>query len=293
MNMRILVLALLSLSTIPAVACEACGCGVTFGTPGPMVLQQQHFLGWMTTYQRFSYTESNTFDSFIQSELWGRWAFHPRWAVTVRLPYHLHRRITDGDNLKTLTGLGDPRIQLRYLLWSVTDTSRNPQYLFLQAESRLPMSSLTRPEGSELPFRFFPGQSQWMQSLSAIWLYRFGPNWTLNTEAGYSKSLTNDLFYRLGDQKFVSALISRQWESMTRRVSVWGGCSVIHQQRDVENGFFRNNTGGAGASAVLGGQVTGETWSIGLQGQLPVYQNFGEEALSSLPSAQVMLQYRL
>lgn len=274
-------------------ACEACGCGISFGTPGPMTLQQRHFIGWMTTVQRFTYTESETSDMFIQSELWGRWALHPRWAVTARVPFHIHQRSSANSEPISISGLGDIRVQLRYLAWSQQDTTRKGQYLFLQTESRLPTSRLMREEASELPFRFYPGQNQWIQQISAVHVIRLTPAWAVNTELSGAKSLTNDLTYRLGNQLGLSSVVSRSWEGMTRRVSAWGGLSGIVQGRDVESGYFRNDTGGQGLSGLMGIQWETNQLSVGLQGQIPLMQKFGENALTSLPAAQLMVQFRL
>lgn len=284
---------ILLFSTSGLFACESCGCGISFGTPGPMTLQQRHFLGWMTTVQRFSYTESETFDTFIQSELWGRWALHPRWAVTTRVPFHLHHRSSNDSQPVSISGLGDIRAQIRYLAWSQQDTAKKGQYLFLQTESRLPTSRQVQEEGSALPFRFFPGQNQWVQQLSAVHVVRLNSAWTVNTELSGAKSLTSDLSYRLGNQLGLSSVLSKSWEGMTRRISVWTGLSGIFLGRDVEDGYFRNDTGGQGLSGLMGFQWETNRWSAGLQGQIPLVQKFGENALSSLPAAQLLIQYRL
>lgn len=274
-------------------ACEACGCGISFGTPGPMTLQQRHFLGWMTTVQRFAYTESETYDSFIQSELWGRWAVHPRWAVTARVPFHVHQRTSADSKPVSVSGLGDIRAQIRYLVWQQQDTARKGQYLFLQTESRLPTSRLIREEASVLPFRFYPGQNQWIQQISAVHVISLNPNWAVNTELSGAKSLSSDLSYRLGSQLGVSSVVSRSWEGRTRRISAWAGLSAIFQGRDIETGYYRNDTGGQGTSGLLGAQWETPQWSIGLQGQIPLWQQFGANALTSLPAAQLLVQYRL
>lgn len=293
MKSTLLVVLLLAGSAFSTRACEACGCGISFGSPGPMVLQQRHFIGWMTTFQRFQYPEGNTSDLLFQTELWGRWAFHPRWALTARVPYHWNQRSGENADPVTIQGIGDPSLSVRFLAFQQKDSSKIQQTVFVQAESRLPLSPEIRPEGSSLPFRLFPGQQQVVQQASVLHQVMLAKGLSLTSELSATGSLTDDLSYRLAPQIGASTLISWSGESRVSRRSVWAGLAGVWQGRDVEAGFYRNDTGGQGLSLLLGSQWEREQVSIGLQAQLPLWQQFGEDALISLPAAQVFMQFRI
>ncbi len=276
-----------------AQACDACGCGMNFGGPGLLMQQQAHFLGWVTTYQAFVYPESETYDYFLQSELWARWAFSQRWATTIRLPYHLHHRSSAGADPIAMQGIGDLRAQIRYLAISTNDTSKATHQVFFQSEWRLPTSTLVRPLDSQLPGRFFPGQSQWVHRMGLLHAIQFSAVWSLTSELAYAYTQGGDLRYRLGQQSSLLSMLARHWNGSKERFSAWAGALWLSQKRDVENGFYRNDTGGHGVSGLAGAQWEGRRWNVGLQAQIPIWQQFGGDALRTLPSAQLICQFRL
>ncbi len=288
-----MVLGLLVAAWQSSQACESCGCGISLGDPSLLMQQQAHFIGLVSSYQSFLYPETRTTDYFLQTELWGRWMISPRWAATVRLPWHEHHRRSAESEEADLTGLGDLRVQVRYLAWQVTDTTRRRQWLFLQSEWRLPSSRLTQPEGATLPFRFYPGQRQWMHRFSVLHGLQLSRAWSLTTEVAATHSLETSLEMKSGWQTTLSSFLARHWESETSRKSLWAGLGASVQGRDVENGYYRNDTGGQGLAMLLGGQWEARKWTLGVQGQVPAWQHFGDDALVSQPSGQLIVQYRL
>lgn len=285
-------LGLLILVWSPAYACEACGCGITLGEPGLLMQRQRSFVGLVSNYQAFIYPGEHTRDHFVQQEVWLRYALGSRWAFTARLPWHWHRR-EQADQVTRLQGLGDLRLAARYRLLAVQDSQRLAQQLFVQSEWRLPSSQLRAPTGSELPFRFFPGQGQVWQRVSLLHLLSLNDRWSLVSEGGYGHSLDRTLHYRLGAQANLSANLGYQWGEGRSRWSLWGGVNTLHQARDVADGYYRNDTGGLAAVGLASLQWQGQRISASLQGQMPLWQEFAENHLQSLPALQAMVQVSL
>lgn len=115
-----LLVAIATMFPLSLSACDACGCGIGGGGFGLLSVYRNNFVGLnyglLPFKSRLSSGEyTGTEDAFHQIELQFRYELLPGWRVDAYLPYrHNARQSPDGD--ETLSGLGDARLGIAYVL---------------------------------------------------------------------------------------------------------------------------------------------------------------------------------
>ncbi|GAB4409311.1 MAG: hypothetical protein OHK0039_12890 [Bacteroidia bacterium] len=261
--------------------CPICGCAPGAGTLGILPWYDTHALGLWAGGYAFDYPGYETRDQFYQIDLWGRWYPRPRWQVMGALPLRQSMR-TDSTGRYTDRGLGDATLTLSYAVLRRSG-ERWAHQLMLGGGIKLPTGA--RPV-TDLPAAFAPGSGSVDALATLVYQVRRGP-WGLSTQAAYRWNTANNQGYRIGDPVQVQTMLF-YWQSGERAgLMPYAGMAWEYQGRDIARGYYQDGTGGSGVFAHLGADVVWKQYALGLRGEVPVYQHYGQGAIVAAPRVRV------
>lgn len=281
---------LLGCLTLPAQACDLCGCsnsGSFFG-----ILPQAHrgFVG--VRYRYGSYNSHLTSlnlssrETFRTTELWGRFYPLKRVQVLAFVPYQFNEQtlLKTGQTLP-LRGLGDISALVQYNLLNTfmdTDAARTINHnLLVGGGVKLPTGRYQYDENSltevaNANFQLGTGSTDWM--LNAIYTARY-KNWGANADVSYRLTTTNPNGYRFGNRLNASASVFYLSGLGSRSIMPNAGLFVEQAGHDSSQGVMNKQTGGYAAHLNLGTEVYINRVSVGVSYRHPIAQNLSEGEL--------------
>jgi hypothetical protein len=124
---KIPLLVLLVVSSVYALACDACGCAIGGMGFGYVPFQKNHFVGLSYQQHHFetahpavfsSETEEISNDQFQTLQIWGRFFVKDRYLITGFIPVK-RNTVSSASEKEQIQGLGDVRVQAQYLVKSI------------------------------------------------------------------------------------------------------------------------------------------------------------------------------
>ncbi len=287
-----LLITLVCLASLPALACDLCGCsngGSFFG-----ILPQGHrgFLG-----VRYRYTSYNshltsltlsTREQFRTTELWGRFYPAKRVQVMAFVPYQFSQQtLLKTGAVTPLRGLSDVSALAHYnLINTFMDDSvvhRVNHNLLVGGGVKLPTGRYRYDENSPLNvanpnFQLGTGSTDWL--LNAIYTARY-KNWGMNTDVSYRITTTNPNGYRFGNRLNASASVFYLSGLGSKSIMPNAGVFVEQANHDTRGGVMNKQTGGYAAFLNLGTEIYLNKVSLGVSYRHPVSQYLSEGELQA------------
>jgi len=282
-------------------ACDICGCGIGTASFGILPRFQGHFIGIRSQFRSFdSYhpplfadSESQTSkEKIFNLELWSRIAVGKRVQLYLNLPYQSIQKIEEGSS-NIYSGMSDIAIMANYIAVNQTDES---EYDLLQAFQlgsgiKLPTGKRNIAEKDGYIIRNLqPGIGAFAIPFNAIYTIRKG-KFGLHTEFNYQHFLKDKNGYQFGSrfQQSAGAFMMIRKGTFTMLPNV--GMNYAFADRDSKKGVPYETSGGQTFSGRLGYDVYWRSLSLGLQGQLPIWQHNVNGNVKSKTQLQVTLLF--
>lgn len=267
-----------------AQACDACGCSIIFMDMGLTPRFDRHQLAWQGQYQAFRSFATDTElrngtvgsrERYFQQTLQGVVSLHERWQLTLAVPYLWRARETGGLRDEA-HGLADASALARYTPWRRLATDERPfgHRLSLGIGVKAPTGRRSAAaEGVSNP-NFQQGSGSWDGLAHIQYVLRY-QQWGLAADALMSFNGTNEEDYQYGHRRGGHILAFRIVQVGRTGLMPSAGCYFEGAGRDVQRGFYRNDTGGHYLFAQLGVQWFIGELGVSAQTQLPLQQNWG------------------
>ena len=263
-------------------ACNSCGGSLTSGTWGTGNQVGRNFLSLRyrsLDFRRDGYTGISNFD---QLSLSGSWNPHERVQLLATLPVILQASERAGKSRLRQRSLGDASILARVpvFLREPEDSEKAFQRLSIGAGLKLPTGRVTDPDPESVVEGMAAGTGSW--DLLAELSYQFVLKRTgIQVQSSYQRSGRNAMDYRFGDQWNGAFLLNHWFDLAGAKLVPYAGFSGEWLQRDADQGFWRNDTGGFGLYSTLGAEWLAGNWTAGAEYQQPIAQDYGRGALSA------------
>lgn len=281
---------LLTLLSLPTMACDLCGCsngGSFFG-----ILPQGHrgFLGIRYRYNSYnSHLNSLNLSSqeqFRTAELWGRFYPARRVQVMAFVPYQFSQQtlLKSGD-VTPLRGLSDITVLAHYnVLNTFMDDSivhAVNHNLLIGGGTKLPTGRFRYDENSLLDvanpnFQLGTGSVDWIANVIYTARYK---KWGLNADLSYRMTTTNPNGYRFGNRFNSSASVFYLTSLNRRSIMPNAGLFLEQAGHDVRDKVMNKQTGGYAAYLNLGTEVYLNKLSLGISYRQPISQYLSDGEL--------------
>jgi len=277
---------------IPVVgrACDICGCGLSTGSLGFLPLQQRHFFGLRSQFQRFHTLghegTAGSDEVFRTLELWGRWQLAPRWQLIGLAPYQMaERQVIEGERT---TGQGWDDISL-LVQYTVLDPRRHANRswqhaLQFGAGIKLPTGSYqyTAADGSALTANLQPGTGSTDGLLTATYVLRHNA-FGLYADATSRLTTTNHDHYQFGN-RLNTGLRVFWWKPCGKIIFVpHAGLLLDAADLDADQGKYQAETGGYAAYTSVGTELYAGPLAIGIAWQAPVVHALADNLVTPHP----------
>jgi len=275
-------------------SCDVCGCGLSMGSLGILPLQQRHFLGLRSQFQRFETLGHNngsgSEERFRTLELWGRWQLAPRWQLIGLLPYQMAERQVAGGEQTLGKGWGDAALLAQYtLLDPRRQAGRRWQHaLQIGAGLKAPIGKYqyTATDGRALSANLQPGTGSTDGLLTATYILRHN---SLGCYLDGTIRLTtaNREHYRFGN-RLNTGLRMFWWQPLGDITFVpHAGIQLDAADLDADFGKYQGETGGYALYSTLGSEVYFGSLALGFSWQAPLLHHLAEGLVS--PQARLAL----
>jgi hypothetical protein len=287
---KYIILVFLGIASLPAVACDICGCGVGSYYLGILPEYNKRFIGLryqhkkLTTHlgplgERSPLTSDETYQT---AELWGGWNMGTKFRVLAFVPYNFNNRVAQtGDGYKS--GLGDVAVMGYYNAFSTRHTVGMKllvQSLWVGAGIKAPTGKYEpneRLQSTESPNNFQLGTASTDFTLNAAYDLRL-MDLGLNINANYKINTQNKYDYRYGNKLTTNALLYykiRLFNAMT--VSPNAGVLYETSQQDLENDKYTVDVSGGHVVSAIGGlEANFNRYSAGVN-----YQHVASQQLAN------------
>ncbi|MEO0899054.1 MAG: hypothetical protein AAFY71_21760 [Bacteroidota bacterium] len=257
-------------------SCDVCGCsnGLVIGNMLPQF--HNNFVGLGFNRFAFDYPSYSTVDAMSSLEIRLRYYLSPKIQVMTSLPYRIINRSGEADS-QQIQGWGDATILLMGQILQFTDTSgRGFQHqLWGGLGSNLPIGNSEDNSQVGLPAHFRLGTGTY--NLQAVLNYQ--AMWGkigMNIQASWQKSVTDRNGYVYGDQAIQALRFFSRIPLGESLMLPTIGLEYEWMGRDVEEGFFRNDTGGEGIFASVGADYFFNNYSFGGTYRHPLVQTYAQ-----------------
>ncbi len=290
MMKKILFLGAIWWGTLPANACDMCGCANSGSYFGLMPQSHKSMVGLRYSHLNFE-THSNslysrTEETFRITELYGRFYPAKRIQAMVFLPFRMDEQLIEGG-IKKQRGLGDATLLVNY---NVLNT-------FMDSEEARPVNhSLQIGGGVKVPtgrFRydendplavananFQPGTGSTDFILNAFYTLTAG-KWGTLLATSHKLNTTNARGYRFGNQTYGSVDVYRTFTSGKLSLMPHLGLYAEHSNYGKQNGKIIRESGGNLLNGTAGVSLFANRWTAGVSYQKPLAQNLsGGEVVS-------------
>jgi hypothetical protein len=268
-------------------ACDICGCGVGNYYLGMMPQFHKNFVG--VRYRNFTYDshlgQSAVFateERFRITELWARYYVHPKFQVLAFVPWAENSQKTS-SGIKNMSGLGDVIILSNYHFFKSSDEKNWKHNFWVGAGIKLPTGKYqyNDNDASQVAnpnFQLGTGSVDFMGSFLYNLRYQ---KWGLNTDLVLKINTKNRNQYRFGDR-----LSSNFSFFMIQKINNLGfmpnvGFYGEYSFEDYRKGNSVEHTGGVLLNQSTGLDLFYKNYSLGINYQVPVYQNLADENIKS------------
>ena len=273
-------------------SCDVCGCGLSMGSLGILPLQQRHFLGLRSQFQRFETLghddAAGSEERFRTLEIWGRWQIASRWQLIGLLPYQqVERQIFDGD--RTLgKGWGDASLLVQYTLLDPRRQKGRAWQHALQfgAGIKAPTGKYqyTATDGQALNANLQSGTGSTDGLLTATYILRHNA-FGLYLDGTSRLTTTNQDHYRFGNRLSSGARIF-WWKPAGRFTFVpHAGMQLDAADLDADHGKYQAETGGYTLYSTVGTEMYVGSLALGFSWQAPLRHDLAEGLVT--PHARV------
>jgi hypothetical protein len=288
--------------TLPGEACSICGCGGGNLYMGLLPDFQKHFIGFR--YQFAGYhsqllndpTQFST-NYYNQLEIWGGMHIGKMIQVLAFVPYYENRQIDDDGKMRS-SGLGDISAIGQYEVFHIYSPLNKKllaeQLLWLGGGIKLPtgafgLSNLdSNTTVADINAQLGTGSTDFL--LNGMYILKIG-KWAANISATYKINTVNKESYRYGN-KFSTVLIAQYRIPLGKgAIAPNMGIGYDHVKSNTMEGKEVEYTGSSVMTGVAGVEYSIRRIGIGVNGQLPLVQNFAGGQTRMLARAMFHVTY--
>ncbi len=292
------------LLSISMKACPICGCGSGNLYMGLLPEFKYHFIGLRYHYSQYhtqlvsdlSQYSTNYYNSI---ELWGGMRISKKFQVLAFVPYYINKQ-QDDDGMMRMKGLGDITVMGQYLVFqSASHLGKHKtlnQQLWVGGGVKLPTGAFnanmldSNTTVADINSQIGTGSVDFLlNGMYTVSIRNFG----VNLSANYKINTVNDQHYKFGN-KFTGNLIAFYHTTLglnTITPNIGLGYENVainsHQNKNVEFTGSRMVTGIVGVEVDLG------KVGVGINGQLPIAQNFAEGQTKMKFNGMMHITYQL
>jgi hypothetical protein len=288
MYKRLLVVASLAFGfCMPAKACPICGCGGGNLYMGLMPDFKYHFIGLRYHYAHYYSQLVNDPSQFSNNyyntiELWGGVRLGKKVQLLAFVPYYENKQVDD-DGTAWTRGLGDITVMGQYQVFQTTNTMGNhksvSQQLWLGGGIKLPTGPFnanmqdSTTTVADINAQIGTGSVDFLlNGMYNLNIRNFG----INVSATYKINTINGQQYKYGN-KFTSNLIAYYHFSMKRNIITPNiGVGFEDVAINTHEGKNVQFTGSQVMTGIAGVEINFNRINVGINGQIPLAQNFAE-----------------
>jgi hypothetical protein len=283
-------------------ACDVCGCSGAGNTLGILPHYQRSFIGLRTFYQRYDnvnplYEADGLQDYFVQTNLWGRYAFGKRWQIIGVLPYSINHRITEGSGQalsnQTLHGIGDASALVNFTILNTMDSTKVfKHHLMVGTGAKLPTGDFMEEElFADIPANFRLGTGSLDALFNLVYTLQY-QGFVFSTNASYRLATENKTRnYQFGNQANVMTYVAYQQRNVNWAFQPYLGASFEYLQKDTHYNIEQHGTGGQAIYGLAGVEMAYNQYSFGVNWQMPISQNYGDGELENKGRFTASLTY--
>ena len=268
-------------------ACPICGCGGTNTYMGLFPDFQTAFMGVRYNYAKYHtilFSDPSQFSTnyYNTMEIWGGANIGRNFQVLGFIPYYMNKQIDD-DGISTPNGLGDITIIGQYNVLRKTSLTAKrkvvQQQLWLGGGIKLATGSfnldLNNPDFSVADVNAELGTGSTDFLLNAVYNLRV-KNFGINTSLNYKINTANRQGYKYGNKFSSNAIAYYRFAVKKMSISPNAGVGYENVTGNVFNSKIVQYTGSNVTNAIMGVEFNLRKLSLGINGQLPIAQNFAE-----------------
>lgn len=284
---------LLSLSTQ---ACDVCGCMPGGFSDGLMPDWSNHYIGlrWNFSGYRIMMNHGSSGgseysdDRYNRLELIGRYKVNKRIRISASVPYAFNSMNGSMESSK-VSGLSDPFFVASYQLLSDKLIAKN-HFFALGAGLKFPLGGYEKTyQGELLHANFQPGTGSFDYLLTGNYFHRFKGISALSLDF-YSRLTTQNKFdYRFGNQYGAILNYGLMIDRKESRLLFTAGFAFDYMAHHTHESSIVLNTGGMVQQVSLGLQYYRKKFRINLNSQLPVWQNYSSDNLTSIEKTPTLV----
>lgn len=299
---KLALVALLIAASLYAHSCDVCGCSAQGLSQGLLPGVSSHFVGLRYHYRGFRSEHPPLFadpgvpqwseDHFSTAEIWGRWAFLPRFELFAFVPlnYYSINRFEAGTatGRDIQSGLGDVSVLLNSVVMRTRDPLNVVQHKLLAGIGvKAPTGRFGRTDaelGIVIP-NMQMGTGSW--DFSAVLNYRISAkSWGLNAGGSYRRNAPNVVRYQFGDVTAFNLDFFRLLKLNNDKVVFIPQVSANWQHfakdyRNKSRSEINEYSGGNFLFASAGIDVYVGAIGFSSKIEIPVYQNFAQGYVKS------------
>ena len=262
-------------------ACDWCGCASSMGALSLGINNQGNFVSLRSQYAgfyAFDHQGRAAHDQYMQMDLFGQFALFNKLIIKADIPYGFRFRDYQ-DNNRQISGIGDPWLRVDYFPLSIRpDSSRKSAHeLGIGLGVKAPLGTFqpeTSPDGlSPLPANFQLGTGSWDNFFALTYLWQRN-EWGLQLQANSRFNRPNKRLYQFGHQAAAQLMMFRWMKHKQHIFRLSGGCYAEHIQTDRQFSMGLPGTGGQGMYASLGVEYLRKNYSLNLQLNQPLTQQY-------------------
>ena len=279
-------------------SCDICGCSSGNYFNGPFPQFNKYFFGVRYSFRSYNTilkADYNQFskDFYQTTEFWGGLTLRKKWQLFLFAPYNINQSVSD-DGKKYNDGIGDMTLIGNYNLLNKKslnkDTQTVSQQLWLGAGIKLPTGKFS-VDTSELV------SSANNQAGTGSYDFILTASYTLVIEDwGFTSNLNYKINQSASDFKFgnrfsISALTFRAFHFKKTTISPNVGLTYENLSSNEVNKSAIPSTAGSDLLAVVGLETRFNSVTIGLNAQLPLFQNISDSQTKINYRGMVHLTY--
>lgn len=268
-------------------ACPICGCGGGNLYIGLLPNFQSHFIGLRYNYAQYHSQLINNPTQFSTNyynslELWGGMRLGKKFQVLAFIPYYFNKQVDD-DGTTTPKGLGDITLMGQYKVFYNISASDNQtviiQQFWLGGGIKLPTGPFNaNPLDStttiaDINAQIGTGSVDFLiNGLYSITIGNFG----INAAANYKINTVNSENYKFGNKFTTNMLVFYRLQLKKNTLSPNMG---IGYEKVAANTIQKQSvqyTGSTVTTGIIGIEYNFKKMGIGINGQIPISQNFAQ-----------------
>jgi len=268
----------LSLHSDPVYACNG-GCPSGGGYLGIVPQFSKNFIGLRYRFRSFEYQNTSGSDPaskhrFETAELWGRFYPHKKIQAFIFVPFQMNAEKSEASSYTK--GVGDISFIFNYTVLNTGDSLERDwkHTLLLGVGAKLPTGKYQQRNISKqmYPVTFQPGTGAYSAIFSGMYTLRY-TNIGWNTNISYYYNGNNELAYSFGNMLSANSSLFYWLKAGTVSFLPSLGTYIEQTERDIDNGYYVNSTGGMISYGTLGLDIYIKRLALGINIQKPYAQN--------------------